>query len=83
MKLRRFKVKRTRALKTLLEDLIPIVWCADEEGHYKLIDMETWFNFFESNLSELIHGYYDAYTFEDEHFVKYTDVEKFLKELKE
>ena len=83
MKLRRFQVKRTRALRSLLEDLIPIIWCADEVGHFKLMDIETWFNFFESNLNELIHGYYDAYTFEDEDFIKYTDVEKFLKELKE
>lgn len=58
-------------MRRLLEDLIPIIWVAEErKGYFRLAYPDEFVGFLTNDLSDLIHGYYDCYTFEDEHFTK-------------
>jgi hypothetical protein len=80
MKLKRFKVFRLRTLTRLLNDIFsgPIIWVVDSTvkkgGYFKFESLPGYLEWIYNDIEELIKGYYDCYTFEDEKFLTYEEV---------
>lgn len=67
---KRLKVNRLRAIRRLLGDLFPVVWCAYEtRGIWRIETIDEFLNFIYSDLSDFVLGYVDVWTLEDEEVV--------------
>lgn len=79
MLLKRYKISRLKALLRVIDDYVSlIVWVVDRKdkngGYFKFLSLSEYLNNIYSDLSNLVLGYYDAYTFEDSHFLTYEEV---------